>query len=74
MANITSSNAFVTQPVNDLVYILLDDEDTFNAIPLDEDRVVSVGNGRLVRFKSGQMNDFNVIFQFWPQRKESSQQ
>lgn len=68
----TSSNAFVTMPVDSVMYILLMDQATFEAIPVTEGKAVSAGNGKLVRYKIGAWNAMQVIFQYWQEAKETS--
>jgi len=63
MRKMTSSNAFVTQPVADVLYILVDSVETFEAIQAPE--VVSFMGERRCRAKAGVWNGIDVVFQFW---------
>jgi len=63
MLKMTSSNAFVTQPVADVLYILVDNEQTFESIRAPE--IESFMGERRCRAKAGQWNGIDVIFQFW---------
>lgn len=65
---IINNNAFVTQPVSDVLHIQVDDEATFDAIPGPETatkRLTLTGRSRVCRAKVGVWNGIEIIFQFW---------
>lgn len=67
-----TSNAFVSYPLDSLMYVIIDDQLTFEAIALTEGKVGSGGDGRLVRTKQGKIDGITVIFQFWPPKEEGA--
>jgi len=69
MTTITSSNAFVTQPVADVLYILVDNAQTFEAIRAPE--IESFMGERRCRAKAGLWNGIDVVFQFWVKGEET---
>lgn len=54
-----SSNAYVYHPIPDIMYIIVDEWATFEALPGPD------SNGGACRAKEGKWNGVNVIFQYF---------
>lgn len=75
MPKINSSSAFMAQPMDGLLYVIVDDRATFEGLPVEATKEsFNPVSGSRVLSKSGLWNGADLIFQFVLPRDEQDEQ